>query len=278
MIQQPGLTTVAACCSTIYGSPLAELLAGDSFHPGGRAGTRELLAASELRPGMRLLDAGCGLGASARLAADEFGVFVDAVDAVDAVIDRARARGDSARIRWRQAALPTLPYADASFDAVLAECVLSTTDRRAALGEIHRVLRPGGRLLLSDVVSHGAALPSTIHPLVGAALCVSDAWREGEMDELLSDAGFRIARIWHRSSAIIALIDRVVARAKVIGLAAKDLGVDLGNLIAPLDPTIDSSSAGQADLRAAADALCKEVQGGRLRYVAMVAVRAETVA
>lgn len=278
MIQRELPTTVAACCSTIYGSPLAELLVGDSFHPGGREGTRELLAAGELRPGMHLLDAGCGLGASARLAADEFGVFVAAVDASGSIVERARGRGDNTRIQWREAALPALPYADASFDAVLAECVLSTTDRRAALVEIHRVLRPGGRLLVSDVVSHGASLPSTIHPLVGAALCVSDAWRGGEMDELLSDTGFRIARSWHRSSAIITLIDRVVGRAKIIGLAAQDLGLDVGSLIAPLDPTIDTSPAGQADLRAAADALIEEVQGGRLRYLALVAIRDEAAA
>ena len=275
MIQPAAPTTVAACCSTIYGSPLAELLVGDSFHPGGRDGTRELLAAAELRPGMHLLDAGCGLGASARLAADEFGVFVDAVDASGSIVERARGRGDNTRIQWREAALPALPYADASCDAVLAECVLSTTDRPAALAEIHRVLRPGGRLLLSDVVSHGATLPSTIHPLVGAALCVSDAWRAGEMDELLSGAGLVIARTWDRSSAIITLIDRVVARAKVIGLAAQDLGLDVGSLIAPLDPTIDTTPAGQAELRATADALIEEVHRGRLGYLALVAIREE---
>ena len=87
----------------------------------------------------------------------------------------------------------------------------------------------------------------------------------------------RIARSWHRSSAIITIIDRVVARARVIGSAAKDLGPDVGSLIAPLDPTIDPSSTGQ-DLRAAADALIEEVRGGRLRYVALVATRDEAAA
>ena len=75
--------------------------------------------------------------------------------------------------------------------------------------------------------------------------------------------------------AIVALIDRVVGRAKVIGLAAQDLGVDVGSLIAPMGPTIDTTPAGQAELRATADALIEEVHRGRLGYLALVAIREE---
>lgn len=278
MIQPAAPTTVAACCSAIYGSPISELLVGDSLHPGGREATRELLNAAQLRPAMHLLDAGCGLGASARLAAEEFGVLVDAVDASGAVLERARRRGEDARIQWREAALAALPYPDGAFDAVLAECVLSTTDRAAALLEIQRVLRPGGRLLLSDIVSSGATLPTTIDPLVGAALCVSGAWREGEMETRLGEAGYRIAACWRRSSAIASLINRVSARARVIGLAAQDLGLDLGSMIASSGLTIDTSPAGQAELAAAADDVIREVTRGRLHYVAMVAVRGDAAA
>jgi hypothetical protein len=61
-------------------------------------------------------------------------------------------------------------------------------------------------------------------------------------------------------------------------MAARDLGLAVGSLIAPLDTGFDTSPTGRADLRAAADALIGEVQGGRLRYVALVAIRDEAVA
>ena len=144
-------STVAACCSTLYGSPLAELLVGDSFHPGGLASTERLLRASRLLPGASLLDIGCGLGASTRLAAGMFGLCVEAVDPSAPIVDRARARGGDARIRWSVGALPSLAVPAGLFDGVLAECVLSPVDRAAAVPELGRIIRPGGVLLLSDV-------------------------------------------------------------------------------------------------------------------------------
>ena len=133
-------------------------------------------------------------------------------------------------------------------------------------------------LLLSDVVSHGATLPTTIHPLVEAGLCVSDAWRAGEMEELLIGSGYRIEARWHRSSTIVSLIERVTERARVLGMVARYLGLDVGGLIAPFDPGFGTSPTGPADLRAAADAVIEEVQSGRLRYLPMAAIRADAVA
>ena len=69
--------SVGACCSAVYGSPLAELLVGDSLHPGGLAEYAQPARGGPTAPGSRLLDIGCGLGASARLAADRFGLRVE---------------------------------------------------------------------------------------------------------------------------------------------------------------------------------------------------------
>lgn len=262
---------VLACCATLYRSPLAELLVGDSFHPGGREGTRELLAAARLAPGSRLLDVGAGLGASARLAADEFSLRVDAVDVSGSIVERGRARAADARVRWTTAALPRLPFGDGEFDAVMAECVLSTLDRSAALAEIRRVLRPDGILLLSDVENHGTDVGSWLGPVLGSALCLTDAWRGGEMDRLLDEAGFRQSRRWHRSSDIVRLIDRIEGRLGVVGLAARDLGLDLASLVGPV---IGAGWALHgAELRAEAQAVRDAVLAGRLRYVALIAVR-----
>lgn len=266
-----GAASIGACCSAVYGSPLVELLVGDSLHPGGLASTRSLLEAARLNPGDRLLDIGCGLGASARLAAATFGLRVDAADASAPVISRARARAEEARIKWTVAGLPNLPFLDATFDAVLAECVLSTVDRLAALAELARVLRPGGSLILSDVEVDGDPIPALGHRVIGTALCVTDAWRPGELERLLPNAGFRIVETWDRSSSIVDLVDRIEARFDVVRLAARDLGLDLAGLIGPaLEGTDDLPSADL--MRDVIDAVRLSVRDGSLKYTAVVAV------
>lgn len=262
---------IVACCSALYGNPIAELLAGDSFHPGGLDSTRQLLRASGLRPGAMLLDIGCGLGASARVAASEFGLRVEAVDPSAAVVDRARARGAQARVRWSMAGLPALGFEDASFDGVLSECVLSTVDRPVALTDIARLVRSGGMLLISDVEAIGAVIPALGHRIVGAALCIDDAWIPGEMDRLLPTAGFRIIERWDRSRAIADLADRIEARLGLARIAARDLGLDLAGLLGPSSgddgPPLTLEAAHEA-----LEAVRTAVQDGTLRYTAVVAI------
>jgi len=261
----------ASCCSLLYASPLAELLVRPSLHPGGSAGTRELLQAAGLAPGARLLDAGCGPGASARLAAAEFGLRVDALDANLTLIERAQSSGAD-RIRWRHADLLALPDGPATYDAALAECVISILPREPALAELRRVLRPGGRLLLSDVqVMNPIPELAEIGPL-GSALCVTTAWGPGELEDQLPKAGFAIDRRWDRTSSIITLIDRIEARARVLNLAAHDLGLDLAT-IAPIlgGPGLDALGLEPGAIRRSAAAVRAAVTRGDLRYVAVVA-------
>ena len=266
---------MVACCSTVYGSPLAELLVGDSFHPGGLESTRDLLRSARIGPGTRLLDVGCGLGASAQVAATEFGLRVDGVDASGTVIERAMARAGDARIRWSTANLPDLPFRDDTFDAVLAECVLSTVDRPAALTEVARVLRPGGVLLLSDVVAAGLPIPAFDHQVIGAALCLTDAWHPGEIEALLPDAGFRIIEHWDRSASILTLIKRVEARLAVVRLAARALGLDLTSLIGPAIHGSDGIPPDEL-VRDVIDTVHAAIADGTLGYTALIAVAADT--
>ena len=268
--QRIGADAVVSCCSTLYGSPLAELLVGRSFHPGGLTATRQLLAAAALPPGARLLDAGCGLGTSARLAAAEFRLFVDAVDTSAAVLQRA-AEPAVRGVTWHRSDIATLPFEDGRFDGVLAECVLSTMARPAALAELRRVLRPGGRLLLSDVETTGQTIPGLeAHGILGAALCVTDAWQAGELAARLPVAGFRIDRRWDRSAAILEMVDRIEARIRVLGSAVRGLGLELADLIGPLagDASGDLLGARAAELAAEVRDAVRE---GRLRYVACLA-------
>ncbi|MFF2376870.1 SAM-dependent methyltransferase [Streptomyces xiamenensis] len=112
-------------------------------------------------PGSEVLDLGCGTGGpGVRLAratgARVTGVSISAGDVALAGA-RAAAEGVAGQVRFELADAMELPYGDASFDAVLAfESIVHLPDRGRALREIARVLRPGGRLVLTDLVERGA--------------------------------------------------------------------------------------------------------------------------
>jgi demethylmenaquinone methyltransferase/2-methoxy-6-polyprenyl-1,4-benzoquinol methylase len=103
-----------------------------------------------VRPGARLLDLACGTGDIAFEAARR-GATAVGLDITAGMIDLARAKPGAARLSWLVGDMATLPVASGSFDLVTTGYGLrNTSDLKAALGDIHRVLRPGGRLLSLD--------------------------------------------------------------------------------------------------------------------------------
>ena len=117
--------------------------------------TRKVAEALNLRPGDRVLDAGCGLGLPALDVAETTGEDVTGVTVSHAEVDAATARAAAAwmqqRVHYQRADYMALPFPDASFDAVLAmESLIHAPDLGRVLSELHRVLRPGGRVGLVD--------------------------------------------------------------------------------------------------------------------------------
>jgi SAM-dependent methyltransferase len=105
------------------------------------------LNALAVGPGIAMLDAGCGSGTVLRIAADR-GADVTGIDASPAFVEHARRRVPGARIEVGD--IQFLPFADASFDVVTGfNSFQYASDPSAALREAHRVLRPGGRLLMA---------------------------------------------------------------------------------------------------------------------------------
>lgn len=213
---------VEACCATLYGHPLVELIAGQSYHPGGLESTRRLLDSASLPSGARILDAGCGIGASSRLAASEFGLVVDACDVSGSAIRRARALADDAgaAVQFAEASVLRLPYGDGRFSGVLVECVLSTTSKRPALAELRRVMPAGGVLLATDVTATEAVVAP--QPL-GDVLCLTGAWRPGELEDLATSTGFEIVSAWDETASVSALLERLEARIGLLMTVARDL-------------------------------------------------------
>ncbi len=113
----------------------------------------DLIAKAALGPGERALDVACGTGVVARLAAERLGPSgtVAALDLNPAMLSVARSvPATGAAIRWYETSAESIPLPDDAFDAVFCQLGLQfVADKSAALREMHRVLAPGGRLLVS---------------------------------------------------------------------------------------------------------------------------------
>ena len=148
-----------------------------------------------LKPGETVLDLGSGPGLDALLAARQVGPggHVIGIDMTPAMLDRARenaARIGLSQVEFREGRLESLPVESATIDAVTSNCVINLVpDKRAVFAEIARVLRPGGRVVVSDVLLDRrlpAALEKSLPAYVG---CVSGAALREDYFALVHAAG-----------------------------------------------------------------------------------------
>ena len=146
-------TDPKGCCARLYESDAARWLLDDQLHPGGERLTLRLARLAGVAPGARVIDVACGSGASALLLARELGCVTVGVDLGARAIEHARrATPAGARASFLVGDAETLPLPDASFDRAIAVQVLEyVRDTSAALAELRRALRPGGRVLVWDV-------------------------------------------------------------------------------------------------------------------------------
>jgi SAM-dependent methyltransferase len=151
---------------------------------------------ASLKPGEHVLDLGSGGGIDCFLAARQVGVegHVIGVDMTPAMLAQARAnmeRLGAANIEFRQGQIEALPVADNSVDVVMSNCVINLSpDKPAVFREALRVLRPGGRLAISDIVTEGGFSPELRADLSRWAECVTGAMDVDDYTELMRQAGF----------------------------------------------------------------------------------------
>jgi arsenite methyltransferase len=168
-------------------------------------------AIAALRSGETVLDLGSGAGFDCFLAARRVGPGgrVIGVDMTPEMVTNARdnaRRVDAVNVEFRLGEIEHLPVSDASVDVIISNCVINLSpDKRAVFREALRVLKPGGRIAIWDVVATKkipAELAESVEALTG---CVAGAAEVDDMRALLADAGFENVMVDPRpdSQAII---------------------------------------------------------------------------
>lgn len=158
-------------------------------------------AIAALKPGEVVLDLGSGGGLDVLLAARQVGAdgFVYGVDMTDKMLELARrnaAKAGVTNVEFRKGDLEDLPLPADSVDVIISNCVVNLTpDKSSALAEAFRVLKPGGRLAISDIVVDGdlSGLPvseAQIRAGLSWAGCIAGALSVQELTRLLDEAGF----------------------------------------------------------------------------------------
>ncbi len=161
-----------------------------------------------LRPGETVVDLGCGGGVECFIASKQVGPRgrVIGIDMLEGMLKRsvAGAHVVAKRLGYDNMAfllglLESLPLKDESVDVVLSNCVLNlSTDKRRAFEEMHRILRPGGRLVVSDVVCDTDPGPVIRNDPVLHGECLGGAFTQRDLVGLLEESGFKALRFVKR--------------------------------------------------------------------------------
>ncbi len=198
-----GETTADGCCdpitSNLYDQADTTQLPDDALSASLGCGNPTALA--DLRPGDVVLDLGSGGGIDVFLSARRVGPTGKAygLDMTDEMLQLARRNLEKTglqNVEFLNGQLESVPLPDESIDVIISNCVINLSgDKRLALREAFRVLKPGGRFAVSDVVVRGempSELRRNLELWVG---CVAGALEESEFKRLLTEVGFENAEI-----------------------------------------------------------------------------------
>ena len=264
LIQSVKATTLKTCCAALYESGWTRLLLGDSFHPGGLALTERLGTLLKLGWDSRVLDVAAGKGTSAIFLAQKFGCQVVGVDYSAKLVAEANAAAQQAgmaeRVEFKQGDAESLGFADGEFDAVICECAFCTfPNKTTTAAEFARILRPGGRIGLSDLTRTGP-LPRELETLLAWIACIADAQPIEEYVVYLEDTGFTRIQTEQHGDALVEMVNTI--RAKLLGA---ELLVKLKKL--------DLSSVDFEQAKTLACSAAETIRAGNLGYAIVVGIK-----
>jgi SAM-dependent methyltransferase len=196
----------SACCGST--SEAWDPITADLYEEGQKAGIpAEALLASlgcgnptalaQLHEGETVLDLGSGGGIDVLLSAKRVGATgkvygLDMTDEMLALANENKRRAGAENVEFLKGEIENIPLPDNSVDVIISNCVINlSADKARVLREAYRVLKPGGRFAVSDVVVRGDAPDEVRRNMEMWIGCVAGALEEMEYRDLLADAGFR---------------------------------------------------------------------------------------
>ncbi|WP_415718988.1 DVU_1556 family methyltransferase [Maridesulfovibrio sp.] len=175
--------------------------AGNTLRPGGFSLTDRAVALTGLQAGAKVLDVGCGLGATVEYLRTKYGLKACGMDYSPRQLAESPAELPLARADGSE-----LPFAASSFDAIFCECVLSLIqDKEKTISEFKRVLKKNGKLIISDLYRRGSG---QIQCLDGS--CANSPLYLGRTEQILKENGLHITAIEDYSRLLVELAAKLV--------------------------------------------------------------------
>ncbi len=203
----------------------------DEFHIGGRAATIHAVDKLSLGPEHHVLDVGCGIGGAARYIAHTHKCRLSGIDLTRDYIETAKALSQRAHldqnIEFLTASALDMPFNDAAFDAgVTIHVAMNIEDRAALYSEISRVLKPGAKFCIYDVMRVSNE-PITFPVPWAQSAATSHLTSVNEMRDLLDDAGFDVVEVDDRTKPAIEFFNRRLAEVAQAKGPPPPLGIHL---------------------------------------------------
>lgn len=179
----------------LYESCVFDQVLGETLRPGGLELTARLASTAGIGKNHTVLDIACGKGTTAFLLAREYGCRVIGIDLSNKMISACRRKADEEKEADRASFLvgdaENLPFRTGAFDVVISECSFSLLpDKETAARDIKRVLKSGGKLVMTDIILRGE-VSKELRSQITFACCLAGAWQVGEYVSLFQEIGFQ---------------------------------------------------------------------------------------
>jgi SAM-dependent methyltransferase len=252
---------LAAAGKDASNTSIDELAPLDQWHMMRDIPTRRLAQRAGVTGDQRVLDVGCGMGGPARFLAATYGCTVTGVDITTPYLETAalltELTGLTDRVAFQHADATALPFADETFDLVWTQhAAQSIPDKAAFLGELHRVLKPGGTAVIHDLY-RGASGEIHFPAFWGRSDSISFLVTDSEMRSLIETGGFEVVEWTDTTDEVLAFNADRLERGIPAPIPSLNISLLFG------DETMTMAANGVQDLRDGAVGTFEALLSGR---------------